>query len=882
MSIAMKTNKYIFRPPRRGIGIMILMILGCMSLFAQQLQFTKPFDFTIGQNFFIEEKTDENGTFVHLKHNDMDKTGVVGAPELPVEYVRISVPYNAVNIQITATRTVSRTLSLGRYVYPVQESVPIGQEITFTQPDPSIYSQSTLYPNKVAEIVGVGFFDGCNQVVTVALYPTEFSPTNRSLRLSSKITFQLRFNITSPSNMPTPPVIPRWRNPEKIDILKSMVINPESVLSFAPTTPQNKPPQSTAANPIYDYVIVTADSLRPAFDRFVAWKRQKGYNVKVEAIENILSSTTYANGDEVSGINDDAGKLRAYLRQCYINNGTEFVLLAGDYTIMPIRYGTGNSYLGTNQVPTDLYFSEFGSNWNKNNNNLYGEYIDNISFEPSVFVGRLLCKNSIHILNYTEKLIRYELNPGSGDRNYLKNAVYVKGDEFDPSMTIQAFSPIFEQTDTIIRENKKIVGDTISPFPYGKDVINELKKGYGYCSIYNHGNPGGITTARIWDYVEKNGGYRLTDIVSYGINAIEGVSCFYSDVKEFSDNANNSFSNLENATKPYIFYSISCHTTPFDIFTQIQDTTSYTYEIEYNMGSAFTVAGKYGGPAFLGNTRHGYVTNSIKLEKHFADAVVTGNNKIGIAEAISKSALSDNHHIKLAHNLIGEPEFEMWTDIPTDFTNISVQRTDNNIVVSGSELTNCYVGVSSDNGSYVQNLGTSAAATFSNVDPNSIVTVYKHNYIPYIPVVLQNATLACDKYIVATTAQLGSAIDPNRTVGDFIVPTDVTLNIQASQNVELHNGFVVQPGGNANIRTDATVYINGMNGDVFISEADEVCITSEFVAYASDNITIRSNQKVKILGGKLKAGSQLRICAPSVEIIQNFETEKGATIEIAN
>ena len=87
MSIAMKTNKYIFRPPRRGIGIMILMILGCMSLFAQQLQFTKPFDFTIGQNFFIEEKTDENGTFVHLKHNDMDKTGVVGAPELPVEYV---------------------------------------------------------------------------------------------------------------------------------------------------------------------------------------------------------------------------------------------------------------------------------------------------------------------------------------------------------------------------------------------------------------------------------------------------------------------------------------------------------------------------------------------------------------------------------------------------------------------------------------------------------------------------------------------------------------------------------------------------------------------------------------------------------------------------
>ena len=869
----MKTNKYIFRPPRRGIGIMILMILGCMSLFAQQLQFTKPFDFTIGQNFFIEEKTDENGTFVHLKHNDMDKTGVVGAPELPVEYVRISVPYNAVNIQITATRTVSRTLSLGRYVYPVQESVPIGQEITFTQPDPSIYSQSTLYPNKVAEIVGVGFFDGCNQVVTVALYPTEFSPTNRSLRLSSKITFQLRFNITSPSNMPTPPVIPRWRNPEKIDILKSMVINPESVLPFAPTTPQNKPPQSTAANPIYDYVIVTADSLRPAFDRFVAWKRQKGYNVKVEAIENILSSTTYANGDEVSGINDDAGKLRAYLRQCYINNGTEFVLLAGDYTIMPIRYGTGYMAAGSDQVPTDLYFSDLNSNWDLNSNTLFGEESDTIDYSSEVFVGRLLCTSNEHIWNYTEKLIRYELNPGKGDNSYLVKGFSFEQDGFKSDEVFENFDNVFLYVKTL--------KDYIDAAK-GTEVIQEMNKRYGYFSWYGHGNPGGITTVKISGY-------------PYGINAIRGVPSNYYDWirTNNTDTIHNGLDDLTNYYYPSIAYSMSCTITPFDIYVENPNTPDeYIYELEYNMGSSFTIAGLYGGPALLGNTRVGFYPNSKYLEVNFAKIISDDSNainqKIGVAECKSKlgSNISKNsifnHHIKLAHNLIGEPEFEMWTDIPTDFTNISVQRTDNNIVVSGSELTDCYVGVSSDNGSYVQNLGTSAAATFSNVDPNSIVTVYKHNYIPYIPVVLQNATLACDKYIVATTAQLGSAIDPNRTVGDFIVPTDVTLNIQASQNVELHNGFVVQPGGNANIRTDATVYINGMNGDVFISEADEVCITSEFVAYASDNITIRSNQKVKILGGKLKAGSQLRIYAPSVEIIQNFETEKGATIEITN
>lgn len=837
----MKTNKYIFRPPRRGIGIMILMILGCMSLFAQQLQFTKPFDFTIGQNFFIEEKTDENGTFVHLKHNDMDKTGVVGAPELPVEYVRISVPYNAVNIQITATRTVSRTLSLGRYVYPVQESVPIGQEITFTQPDPSIYSQSTLYPNKVAEIVGVGFFDGCNQVVTVALYPTEFSPTNRSLRLSSKITFQLRFNITSPSNMPTPPVIPRWRNSEKIDMLKSMVINPESVLPFAPTTPQNKPSQSTATNPIYDYVIVTADSLRPAFDRFVAWKRQKGYNVKVEAIENILSSTTYANGDEVSGINDDAGKLRAYLRQCYINNGTEFVLLAGDYTIMPIRYAlTGSNNLNERHVPTDLYFSEINSSWDKNKNMKYGELSDSISYAPELYVGRLLCSTAEHIKSYTTKLLQYELYPGRGNKSYLNNAFISQASELqeiDNAGRIKsAFGDLFN--------NVYIFGDRTSIGYYGLNesssgtsMITELNKNYGYISVHGHGNPAGIKTQ---------------EIGAFGINAKRGVSYYLQEWSNSNSNSDvtNGLNNLKNFDSPAIMYSIACSTTPFDIYTE----NSTIYDVEYNMGSSFTCGGAYGGPAYLGNTSVGYygdIISSVQLEECFVYSIKSGIHKLGKAEAISKQIFSQfaslndeylnekhiTHHIILSHNLIGDPEFEMWTKSPQnifDSCDITLQRTNNGISLRNINLNSSKYTVGMSYVNSVQQKSSNYTGFYLPSPPNSIITIYSTNYLPYIlPTKFQNDVINEGKHhFITGEISIGENVDSNRTSGQFVIANGVEITIEAMGNVEISKGFIIESGGIVNIKSAENITFTGgivMSGAILNVEGRKISASQNLI-----------------------------------------------------
>lgn len=66
----------------------------------------------------------------------------------------------------------------------------------------------------------------------------------------------------------------------------------------------------------------------------MAWKKRKGISIDLVTIEDIKNAYT---GDLISGINDDAGKLRQFLSDAY-QNGCEYVLLGGDINILPIRY----------------------------------------------------------------------------------------------------------------------------------------------------------------------------------------------------------------------------------------------------------------------------------------------------------------------------------------------------------------------------------------------------------------------------------------------------------------------------------------------------------------------------------------------------------------
>ena len=105
------------------------------------------------------------------------------------------------------------------------------------------------------------------------------------------------------------------------------------------------------------------------------------------------------------------------------------------------------------------------------------------------------------------------------------------------------------------------------------------------------------------------------------------------------------------------------------------------------------------------------------------------------------------HWLALTHNLIGCPEFEIWTDIPSKFQNVTVTESFDGVKINtGIENVNIALrGLFSDNNVLFR---VGQTTTFTNLPKNYVLTFYKHNYFPYVfPIYLQNESVVGSHYI---------------------------------------------------------------------------------------------------------------------------------------
>lgn len=807
-----------------------------------QISYTATFD----QHLLTTDTVSENGdSYLRLRYPDLWTQSTAGTPELPVHYLRFSVPCDATDFTVSVT---GETTTAARYtlpVYPTQPPIPSNRntsEQPFVSPDSTVYSNNRYWPAVPVQVVDEGFLDGDNHIVTVAVWPISYAPTDGEILFRNSVSVRLDYSVKNagsenPSRLraisrrTTGRNNVRWGKEEA----KRIVVNPAQVDGFAPATATRSASSRTVTTlPDFEYTVVTSRELAPAFDRLIGWKRQKGYSAGVVCIEDILACPDFQGGDLVSNIDDDAGKLRAYLKYAYDSGSLRYALLAGDYTVLPIRYGCGDhNYSSTkivsnnSKIPTDIYFSDFNGNWNKDGDDHYGESThDKVDFYPEIFVGRLLCTSRQEIANYTEKLIRYERNPGNGDYSYLQKAFYCQSDQMqrdnEAGIIKSAWGTTFYQ-DTVIEEFPSYETQSVTK-PTGADVIREMNNRYGFFSWHGHGAPAGIT-------VRSRG---VNDWDNYAIVPFDGV--LDKDSVHYSMNVEvgHGLDNLTNQDYPAIAYSIACDVTPFDIFER--------YDIKYNIGSSFTVAGLYGGPAFLGNTRVGWIGPSVRLEKLFVEQIKSNSYQLGVAEALSKATFNDDW-CKQTHSLIGCPEFEMWTDIPSVYKGVTVWRRDNSIVVRG-RLEGSKVAITSGSNGLpeVKDL-TKTSVTFNGVSPNSVVTVYKHNAIPYIATLyLQNDTLRSSQYLHVNNVHIGKAVDTNRTEGDVVLKSG-TLTLESGGDVWIDEGVIIENGATLIIECKGNVTISGgtveRGGSLRIDARGEIMIQKGFEAKIGANIEFK-------------------------------------------
>ncbi len=746
--------------------------------------------------------------FTEVEYGDLASCGnPVGSPKLPMKIIHLSVPYNAANFKVSYKVGGITDIAVTAPVYPVQKpvtsNVAMG-EVEFTTPDSVIYRLPGEWPARRCEYMENGYLYGTNQIVAVAVYPVTYSVADSKLHVSSSVSVTLSYDIVQESALELKPV----PGSDKSGEVSGIVENGSQVMQFAP--------KSSIAlygggveNDNLDYCVITNRELAPSFRRLIGWKRQKGYSAEVFCIEDILASELVADGDKISGINDDAGKLRWFLRDLYMRRNLDCALLAGDYKILPIRYGFGG------YIPTDLYFSDFNGNWDSNKNGKYGEDTDKIDFYPEIVVGRLLCETAEEVNNYTDKLLCYEINPGNGDFSYLKRALYSQSDLMQSyhqadtlSIKLSSIYPeykIFEQIDSLTPTGAQIV-----------DCMN--KENVGFSSINGHGNPGGVAV----NYIKV-----------YGIVAIEGVSSHH------QEETGNGLNNLTNYMHPSVSYSMSCTLMPYDIVQGYED-------IRCNFGRSYTTCGKYGGVAFLGNTRIGYINDSFDLEKYFCDEIFKGNYGLGKAEALSKIKCKF-FWSRLTHNLLGDPEFELWTDIPKYYDGASITRSDRSISLKGNDIVGSYVGITDFSGNsskYVIDKNNWSVDCFS---PNCSVLLYRHNSIPeFMPMNIQNEDITGSHYMFASSLSIGRAIDAGRSLGSVSFGDGSDVTFKVTGDVTLADGLVVKSGAKVTIICDGAVTVTGGSvekGGSLTIEAASTNIKRSFAAVKGAELNILKRTK---------------------------------------
>ncbi len=174
-------------------------------------------------------------------------------------------------------------------------------------------------------------------------------------------------------------------------------------------------------NPKIEMLIITPDDTDfiNAVVPLMEWKNEKG----VKTI--ILSNFSLYEG------RDTAEKIRNMIKEYYEKENIRWVLLAGDAQddLIPIRkvynpdvlnYGGGRTETVGDEYykPTDFYYADLTGTWDSDDDGIWGEAprdnaygLDEISWIPEVYVGRLPADNINKLEIMINKTLKYETNP---------------------------------------------------------------------------------------------------------------------------------------------------------------------------------------------------------------------------------------------------------------------------------------------------------------------------------------------------------------------------------------------------------------------------------------------------------------------------------------
>ncbi|MCD4708160.1 MAG: T9SS type A sorting domain-containing protein [Candidatus Sabulitectum sp.] len=229
-----------------------------------------------------------------------------------------------------------------------------------------------------------------------------------------------------------------------------------------------------------DYLIITSENLLD----------------ETAILENLLDRkeitfqtlTVQAISGNWEGI-DIQEDIRNCIRHYAFNQGTAFVLLAGDETVVPVREIYTECEGLSELAPSDLYYADLDGSWDHNGNGIYGEYADSLDLYADVLLGRLLFSTSAGATAVFEKNTIYA--SVSTSETWYKSAVLCGAMLFKEIGYVGAkgceiMAEEFPDDFTLTRAYELSVGD------YPDTYFPVLYDGAGWNHYAGHGNDRGV------------------------------------------------------------------------------------------------------------------------------------------------------------------------------------------------------------------------------------------------------------------------------------------------------------------------------------------------------------------------------------------------------
>ena len=356
-----------------------------------------------------------------------------GEPVVPFKTARILLPPSGdiVSIQVTASgqRVIPGRFELerGRPDVPIRRGEGSGFRVQGSQGDGGDVAMDKAFPGRFYDFVSVQTLRGY-RMAFVRLYPVQYVPLSGEVSYYENL--RVTVSISAISGEPAKPVRPSagfrsyapdeakararvdnpgtlklYPRPEKIEWQKARLVvgktGSDEILEWEDAGVDGWAPLGSC-----EYLIITKEAYRAVFEPLLDWKRQKGLTGTIASVEEIEEHT------EGEGLKE---KIRNFIRTCYEELGTEYVLLGGDTEIIPTRgvYGEVGLYTDFN-IPCDLYYGCLDGSWDSNGDGIYGEAGDGedggeVDLIAEVYVGRAPVSNPYEADNFVRKTLRYEM-----------------------------------------------------------------------------------------------------------------------------------------------------------------------------------------------------------------------------------------------------------------------------------------------------------------------------------------------------------------------------------------------------------------------------------------------------------------------------------------